>query len=101
ERYQPLLEEALRRADIPAHYSRGVVRPDPAGRAFLALLECALENCSASRFAEYLSLGQVPAVGENAELPVGSDDEIQSALAAGDMRDPEVPRIPGGLPRKG
>ena len=37
ERYQPFLEEALRRAGIPAHFSRGVVRPDPGGRAFLAL----------------------------------------------------------------
>jgi CRISPR/Cas system-associated exonuclease Cas4 (RecB family) len=37
------------------------MRPDPAGRAFLALLACAAEKCSASRFAEYLSFGQVPA----------------------------------------
>jgi len=44
ERYQPFLEEALRRAGIPAHFSRGVVRPDPAGRAFLALLACARER---------------------------------------------------------
>jgi len=32
ERYQPLVEEALRRAGIPAYFSRGVARPDPAGR---------------------------------------------------------------------
>ena len=62
ERYQPLLEEAFRRADIPAFFSRGSARPDPAGRAFLALLACASEKCSASRFAEYLSLGQAPAI---------------------------------------
>jgi ATP-dependent helicase/nuclease subunit B len=36
------------------------VRPDPAGRAFVALLECAAEGLSARQFAEYLSLGQVP-----------------------------------------
>jgi CRISPR/Cas system-associated exonuclease Cas4 (RecB family) len=84
ERYQPLLEEALRRAEIPAHFSRGVVRPDAAGRAFLALLECGLENCSASRFAEYLSLGQVPVVGERGEEPVQSDDDIQQSLRAGE-----------------
>jgi superfamily I DNA/RNA helicase len=60
ERYQPLIEEALRRAGIPAYFSRGAARPDPAGRAFLALLACAGERCSASRFAEYLSLGQTP-----------------------------------------
>jgi ATP-dependent helicase/DNAse subunit B len=61
ERYQPLLEEAFRRANIPAYFTRGSARPDPAGRAFLALLACASEKCSASRFAEYLSLGQTPA----------------------------------------
>ncbi len=60
ERYQAQVEEALRRAGVPAYYSRGVARPDPAGRAFLALLACAAEGCSATRFAEYLSLGQAP-----------------------------------------
>lgn len=60
EVYQPLLEDALARAGIPAWYTRGVRRPNPAGRAFLCLLACRSENFSASRFAEYLSLGQVP-----------------------------------------
>ena len=58
--YQPLVEEALRRAGIDQYVSRGAARPHPAGRAFLALLACAGEGCSASRFAEYLSLGQTP-----------------------------------------
>src|SRR5581483_5336687 len=35
-------------------------RPDAAGRSLLALLHCAAEGLSASRFAEYLSLGQMP-----------------------------------------
>ncbi|MDX2181365.1 MAG: PD-(D/E)XK nuclease family protein [Bryobacteraceae bacterium] len=61
-RYQPLVEEALRRAGIPGYYSLGAVRPDPAGRALLALLECAAERLSASRFAEYLSLAEAPAM---------------------------------------
>jgi ATP-dependent helicase/nuclease subunit B len=65
DRYLPLLEEALRRAAIPGFFSGGVVRPDPAGRAFLALLACAAERCSASRFAEYLSIGQVPPLGDD------------------------------------
>lgn len=64
ERYQPLVEEALRRAGIPAYFRRGCARPDPAGRALLALLQCAAEGCSASRFAEYLSLAQVPDLDE-------------------------------------
>jgi RecB family exonuclease len=55
-----LLEEAFSRADIPFAATREARRPDPAGRAFLALLACAEEGLSASRFAEYLSLGQVP-----------------------------------------
>jgi RecB family exonuclease len=59
ERHQPLVVEALRRADIPAHCTHGAARPDPAGRSFLALLHCAEEGLSASRFAEYLSLGQM------------------------------------------
>lgn len=59
--YQPVLEEAFSRAGVPAFFSRGTLRPDPAGRAFLALLRCRAEGYSATRFAEYLSLGQVPA----------------------------------------
>jgi RecB family exonuclease len=58
--YRAHLTEALARADIPAHFARGAVRPDPSGRAFCALLTCAAEGLSARRFAEYLSLGQVP-----------------------------------------
>lgn len=65
EQYRPLVEEAMRRGAIPAYFSRGTARPDPAGRAFLALLACAMEGCSASRFAEYMSLGQLPPVDEN------------------------------------
>ena len=51
---------AFARAGIPAFFESGARRPHPAGRAFLALLDCALEDVSASRFAEYLSLGQTP-----------------------------------------
>jgi CRISPR/Cas system-associated exonuclease Cas4 (RecB family) len=58
--YRSHLEEALDRADIPAYFVRGTTAPDPAGRAMLALLSCAADGLSAKRFAEYLSLGQVP-----------------------------------------
>ncbi len=61
--YFGLLEHALQRADVPAWFDRGTRRPHPAGRAFLALLACAAEQLSASRFAEYLSLAQVPEDG--------------------------------------
>ncbi len=77
ERYQPMMEEAFRRARIPAYFSRGTARPDPAGRAFLALLACAVEKCSASRFAEYLSLGQLPPAGFSPKSDwVPPDDEM-------------------------
>ena len=86
DQYQPLVEEALRRARIPGYFSRGAARPDPAGRAFLSLLACAGDGCSASRFAEYLSLGQLPPVDENGApmQPVPQwappDDEILASF---------------------
>ena len=46
-RYRAHLVEALRRANVPTHFSRGTVRPDPAGRALLALLACKEEGLSA------------------------------------------------------
>lgn len=58
--YRPHLEEAFRRAAIPVYFARGTTRPDPAGRALLALLACRSEDFSARRFAEYTSLSQVP-----------------------------------------
>lgn len=70
ERYVGLLEHALRRAipddrgDARAYFERGLPRPHPAGRAFLAILACACEHLSARRFAEYLSLAQVPRLDE-------------------------------------
>ena len=86
--YFGLLEHALRRAGVPAWFDRGTRRPHPAGRAFLALLACAGEHLSAARFAEYLSLGQVPSVGGSA-LPDGSPPRdpphVQEAwVASGD-----------------
>ncbi len=91
EDYRPYLEEAFTRARIGAYFARGVRRPDPAGRAFLALLRCRAEEFSAVRFAEYLSIGQVPDAVEEGEPPpappdgarwVPPDDE-PSAVAAG------------------
>jgi RecB family exonuclease len=58
--YAGLLEDAFTRAGIEAWFDRGTRRPHPAGRAFLAILGCAVEKLSAIRFSEYLSLAQVP-----------------------------------------
>src|SRR6185437_14734849 len=69
ERYQPMIEEALSRAGIPSYFSMGSARPDPAGRAFLALLACGADRCSASRFAEYLSIGETPQLDSSGRPP--------------------------------
>ena len=77
--YVGLLEDAFDRAGIPGWFERGARRPHPAGRAFLAILSCAVERLSAIRFAEYLSLGQVPDAEEAARAPepaVPTDDEV-------------------------
>lgn len=85
ELYAGLLENALRRASVPAWFSRGTARPDPSGRAFLTLLACASEGLSARRFAEYLSLGQVPPLDISGGPPPnravwsGADDEMLGA----------------------
>ncbi|HSY79109.1 MAG TPA: PD-(D/E)XK nuclease family protein [Verrucomicrobiae bacterium] len=103
-RYAPHLQEALARADIPAYFARGTRRPEPGGRAMLALLCCASENLSARRFAEYLSLAQVPdadrqrddqpAVSPDAELaPISleSDLEVERSATPADERDAADP----------
>ena len=69
----------------PAYFERGTRRPHPAGRAFLSLLACALDNCRRGRFAEYLSLGQVPDAGADARRDPAtafptSSDEVFGAL---------------------
>lgn len=63
------LAEALRRAGIPAHMALGTRRPDPSGRAFLALVACKEEDHSARRFAEYVSLGETPRLEDGAPAP--------------------------------
>ncbi len=81
--YWTLVEEALSRARIPAYFTRGTTRPHAAGRALLALLACRADGLSASRFAEYLSLGQVPTLNAAGAPPLvetpwvpQSDDQL-------------------------
>ena len=86
--YRTHLIEALRRASIPAHFTRGATRPEPGGRALLVLLRCAAEGLSAVRFSEYLSLGVAPATGKDGigtsinELLVTSDEATATLLRA-------------------
>jgi ATP-dependent helicase/nuclease subunit B len=98
QHYLGLLEHACARADVQAYFDRGIRRPDPAGRAFVALLSCAVEGLSAKRFDEYLSLGQVPQVEgkgqraegreERRELKVPSDELF---VSSNDDEEPETP----------
>jgi ATP-dependent helicase/nuclease subunit B len=89
--YFGLLEHALHRADVPAFFDRGTRRPHPAGRAFLALLACAAEDLSAARFAEYLSLGQVPHAEETARPAwAASGDEAFGRAAATNDEELEI-----------
>jgi ATP-dependent helicase/nuclease subunit B len=86
--YFGLLEHALRRAGVPAWFDRGTRRPHPTGRAFLAMLACAGEQLSAARFAEYLSLGQVPRSGEERDGWMPSADEELALVDDGGDVDP-------------
>ena len=87
--YVGVLEHALARAGVPAYFERGTHRPDPAGRAFLAILNCATDNFSANRFAEYLSLAQVPSLDISGKPPresgtltwVASRDDVFGVLS--------------------
>lgn len=113
ERYRAHLVEALRRAGVPAYFSRGTVRPDPAGRALLALLACKEEGLSARAFGEYLSLGVVPDPDESGAPPAARGDvrwlapedelarprEVEEDAPAGEPRelDPDAPAVAGTL----
>lgn len=100
--YLGLLEHAFARAAVPAWFERGTRRPDPAGRAFLALLACADEQLSARRFAEYLSLGQVPAGATSVPSVPGTVtkrhgpsaiDDVATALLPADQQPEDLPPI--------
>ena len=82
--YLGLLEDACERAGIPAWFDRGTRRPHPSGRAFLALLSCGVERLSAVRFAEYLSLAQVPGGPGTPVLPQvpPAVDEVAAGFAS-------------------
>ncbi len=93
--YLGLVENAFERAGINAWFDRGARRPHPSGRAFLAILSCAVERLSAIRFAEYLSLAQVPDAGaaRTSEVLPPADDLI--AGFAGVDTAPDAPDAAG------
>lgn len=108
--YGAHLEEAFRRANVPVFFARGTRKPDPSGRALLALLACAAEGLSARRFAEYLSLGQVPDEDDTGAPPAAipavdrvtrPDEEAMGALlgeSAASLDEQEDEPPPSSLP---
>src|SRR4051812_29485207 len=101
QRYVGLLEHAFDRAGVPAWFDRGTRRPHPGGRAFLAILACACEHLSARRFAEYLSLAQVPRLDETRRQPefVMPGDEELTLPGTSDLGDePDPGSSPLDLP---
>ena len=96
--YAPLLEAAFDRAGIPVYFARGTRRPDASGRALIALLLCAEERLSAKRFAEYLSLAQVPDLAQEGGPPAATelwapatDDLLTEGQGATERSDSELP----------
>jgi RecB family exonuclease len=89
-RYSPYLKEALARAGVPAYFVRATESPEPGGRALLALLACKGENYSARRFAEYLSLAQLPdrACGRGFGGAPPPDADYRAASLAPDLELP-------------
>jgi CRISPR/Cas system-associated exonuclease Cas4 (RecB family) len=102
QQYLGLLEHACARGDVPVYFDRGTRRPDPAGRAFVALLSCAVDGLSAKRFDEYLSLGQVPQVTDTAAAAalVMPLDEVfaDEERRGGPLTPPDVWADPVGPP---
>ena len=100
--YVGLLEHACARGGVPAYFDRGTRRPDPAGRALVALIACAAEGLSAKRFDEYLSLGQVPPTSSAARSPVevAPQDEVYREFADADTAeaDGESENLPAAPP---
>jgi len=89
--YLGLLEHAFERAGVPAYFDRGTRRPNPTGRAFIALLSCACEKLSAKRFDEYLSLGEVPRLDAPRVVREPVPDDEAYARFAGMQPDAAAP----------
>ena len=87
-------QEAFERAGIPAFFEAGARRPHPAGRAFLVLLDCAREGLSATRFAEYLSLGETPASRTDDASQTRSDARRRKPVRRKPVRRKPVRRKP-------
>lgn len=103
--YRVPIAAALRRAGLPSWFAHGMPAPDPSGRALLSLLRCAEERLSARRFAEYLSLGEVPRdrAGKPPPAPPASErfeptePEPETETEAEETASPEAAVVGGTL----
>lgn len=98
------IEAAFQAAEIPLAQRRGARRPDPSGRALLALLACACEGLSARAFSSYLSFGAMPRTATGEPPPASAnaarrayddeddDDETDAVPSEGEAA--EALRIP-------
>lgn len=87
--YAPALREAFDRARLPAFFEAGAPPADRAGRAFLALLDCALDDLTADTFFGYLTLGEHrPAEVPLREASADGDDDREAADDPGAADDP-------------
>lgn len=85
------LEAAFRAAGIALAERRGARRPDPSGRALLALIACASEGLSARAFSSYLSFGVLPDA-VSGEPPAASANASWRSYDDDDDTEDEAPR---------
>ncbi len=78
--------DAFARAGIPAFFQKGARLPHPAGRAFLLLLDCAIEGLPSTRLAEYLAFGETPTgEGEGFHPPRRWERMVRDASVVGGL----------------
>ena len=86
QQYLGLLEHACARGGVPVYFDRGTRRPDPAGRAFVALLSCARRRTVGE------AIRRVPVARSGA---AGRPTATPSAgLASSSPRDEVLRRVP-------
>ena len=94
------LEASFHAADIPLAQRRGARRPDPSGRALLALLGCANEGLSARAFSSYLAFGAMPQTESDEPPPASANttprayDDEEDDDENDDDNAPETVRAP-------
>jgi CRISPR/Cas system-associated exonuclease Cas4 (RecB family) len=81
DQYRDVVEEALGRGGVPAYFAEGVERPQPAGRAFLTLLQCAREGVTLDALGRFLALGAMRPMEGVAASPLKFERVLRAACA--------------------